>query len=128
MRVNTHMRILAALVLCVLCAAVQATPKIEHWTMENGVRVYFVRATELPIVQLRAVYDAAGARDPDGKNGLALMTNAMLRQGAAGLNADEIASGFESLGAQYGSSSERDMAIVELRSLSDAKLLNPALD
>jgi zinc protease len=109
-------------------AAASAVPKIEQWTMANGVRVYFVRTTELPLIQLRAVFDAAASRDPADKPGVASMTNDMLPQGADGLDADKIASGFEDLGAEFGTSSARDMAIVELRSLSDAKLLNPALD
>lgn len=117
-----------ALLLLMVSFGAHAQPKIEHWTLDNGARVYFIRATELPMVQLRAVFDAAASRDPAGKPGVALMTNAMLQQGAAGLSTDEIAAGFESLGAEYGSSSERDMAIVELRSLSEPKLLNPALD
>ncbi|HEY8554158.1 MAG TPA: pitrilysin family protein [Burkholderiales bacterium] len=105
-----------------------AQPRIEHWTLDNGARAYFVRTTELPLVQVRVVFDAAASRDPAGKPGVALLTNAMLRQGAAGMNADEIAHGFERLGAEYGSSSERDMAVVELRSLSDKQILDPAID
>ncbi len=122
-------RLMAAALLFLSGIGVAAAgPKIEHWTLDNGVRVYFVRTTELPLVQLRAVFDAAASRDPDGKGGVALLTNAMLRQGAAGMSADQIASGFESLGAELGNSSDRDMAILELRSLSAPKLLNPALD
>ncbi len=118
----------AGMTLMLASATASAVPKIEQWTMANGTRVYFVRATELPLVQLRAVFDAAGSRDPAGKSGLARMTSAMLEQGADGLDVDQIAAGFENLGAEFGSSSERDMAIVELRSLSEPNLLNPALD
>lgn len=118
----------AALVLLALSATAFATPKIEHWKLDNGARVYFVRTTELPLVQLRLVFDAASSRDPVGKGGVAVFTNGMLRQGADGLGADQIALGFEGLGAEFGTSAERDMAIVELRSLSDRKLLDPALD
>lgn len=121
-------RFAAALFLLALSAAASATPKIEHWTLENGARVYFVRTTELPLVHLRLVFDAASSRDPEGKGGVAVFTNGMLRQGADGLSADQIALGFERLGADFGTSAERDMAIVELRSLSDEKLLDPALD
>ena len=120
--------IVAGLVSLLFHGAAVAVPKIEHWTMDNGVRAYFVRTTELPLVQVRIVFDAASSRDPETKHGVALLTNGMLRQGAGVLNADQIASGFESLGAEFGSSSERDMAIVELRSLSEPKLLHPALD
>ena len=109
-------------------ATAGAVPKIEQWTLANGTRVYFVRATELPLVQLRAVFDAASSRDPAGKSGLARMASSLLPQGTEKIDVNQIASGFENLGAEFGSSSERDMAIVELRSLSNSKLLNPALD
>jgi zinc protease len=124
---SANLRLLTAGLL-LLSGSAAAGPKIEHWTLANGTRVYFVRTPQLPLVQLRVALDAAASRDPADKPGLALMTNAMLRQGAAGLNADQIASGFENLGAQLSNSSERDMAMVELRTLSDPKLLNPALE
>lgn len=120
--------VVAGMSLLMASATAGAVPKIEQWTLANGTRVYFVRTTELPLMQLRAVFDAAACRDPVDKPGVARMTNAMLAQGAGGLDVDQIASGFENLGAEFGASAERDMAVVELRSLSDPKLLNPALD
>lgn len=120
--------VMAGVGILLVSVSAMAVPKIESWTMTNGVRVYFVRTTELPLIQLRAAFDGASSRDPAGKFGVARMTNVMLPQGAGDLDADKIASGFESLGAEFGNNSERDMAIVELRSLSDPKLLNPALD
>lgn len=125
MRVNA---ILLSIVLLVFSNAASAVPKIEHWTLPNGARVYFVSTRELPLLQLRVVFDAASGRDPDDKAGLALMTNRLLRHGAGALTADDIANGFENLGAEFGTECERDMAVAELRSLSDPKLLNPALD
>jgi zinc protease len=105
-----------------------AAPKIKHWQLENGARVYFVEARELPMVQLRVAFDAAGSRDPQGKNGVAKLTSAMLREGAAGLSADDIAVRFENLGAEFDAGAGRDMATVDLRSLTDRALLEPALD
>lgn len=107
---------------------VQAGPRIEHWTLANGTRVYFVEAHDIPMVQLRLVFDAAASRDPAGKSGLALMTNRLLHEGAGGLDAGEIARRFESLGAEYGNDAGRDMAIVELRSLTEPGFLQPALE
>jgi zinc protease len=106
----------------------QAGPTIERWTLDNGTRVYFVAAPELPMVQLRVAFDAAGARDPKDKNGLAQLTNLMLREGAAGLSTDDIAQRFEGLGAEFGTGAGRDMATVDLRSLTDRALLEPALE
>lgn len=115
-------------VLALLANVAQAAPKIEHWTLDNGARVYFVRAKELPLLQLRLVFDAGSSRDPAERSGVALYTGRMLNFGAAGLDADAIAAGFENLGAEFGTGVDREMATVELRSLSDRKLLRPALD
>lgn len=121
-------KFIAVIALACVSGLAWGGPKIEHWTLDNGVRVYFVRATELPLVQLRIVFDAASSRDPAQKPGVAAMTNSMLRQGAGKLTADDIASGFEDLGAEFSTDSGRDTAILDLRSLSDTKLLHPALD
>lgn len=100
---------------------------IQHWTTDNGARVYFVEAPELPIVDLQVTFDAGGARD-NGKDGVALLTNALLSEGAGELNAQQIAERFDELGARFGSDSERDMATLTLRSLSEEKVLNAALE
>jgi zinc protease len=103
-----------------------ANPQIQQWQTSNGARVYFVAAPELPMIDIRVVFDAGSARD--GKQpGLALFTSAMLEEGAAGLNADTIASRFEDLGAQFSAGAYRDMATVGLRSLSKKAILKPAL-
>ncbi len=116
------------IVLLFSSSAAWALPKIEHWALANGVRVYFVESHELPMVSISAVFDAGSARDTRGKEGLAQLTNGMLAEGAGELNANEIAARLENLGAEYGASSDRDMAMVSLESLSDKEFLEPALD
>ena len=118
------------LALCVIAfiSPVEAAPKIQYWTLANGARVYFVETHELPMLQLRAVFDAGSSRDPADKGGLANLTSAMLEEGAGNVSADDIASRFEGLGAEFGAGIDRDMAGVSLRSLSDSSLLDPALD
>lgn len=101
-------------------------PRIQHWITANGARVYFVAAPGLPMVDIRVVFDAGSARD--GKvPGLARMTNAMLAQGAAGKDADAIATRFDSLGAEFSLNAERDMALLSLRTLITPRLLDPAV-
>ena len=106
----------------------EAGPKIQHWTLSNGARVYFVESRELPMLQVRVVFDAGSSRDPVEKAGVANLTAAMLDEGAGSLGADEIASRFEGVGAEFGAGVDRDMASVSLRSLSDSALLDPALE
>ncbi len=105
----------------------QATPEIQHWRTENQAQVFFVEAPQLPIVDIRIIFDAAGARDGD-KPGTALLTNGLLNEGTPGMNANQIAERFDSLGAQFGSASLKDMAVVSLRSLTQAELLDPAVE
>ena len=117
-----------ALVLAMLLTAlpVQAIPPIQHWLTDNGLRVYYVHAPELPMVDLNITFAAGSARD--GKHsGVAHMTSTLLDTGAAGLSATELASRIEALGAELDTGSARDMAWVTLRSLSDGEHLQPAL-
>lgn len=107
--------------------AVHALPEIQSWTTDNGTRVLFVEATELPMVDIRVVFDAGSARDAD-QPGVASLTNDLLDQGAAGLDAGAIARGFEQQGSNLGGGIGRDMAWLTLRSLSDKKLLTPSFD
>lgn len=121
------MRGLLAPALLLAAQAVVAGPDIQRWQLDNGVEVHFVAAPELPMVDVRLVFDAGSARDGD-RFGLALLTNGLLVEGTAGKDADAVARGFERLGARYGAEALRDMAIVSLRSLSDAEYLQPAAE
>ena len=95
----------------------QAAPKIENWVTDSGMRVYFVNVPEIPMLDLRLTFAAGSAYDGD-KAGIAGMTNSMLSKGAAGLNADQIAEAFESVGANFSASTGRDMASMGLRTLT----------
>lgn len=102
-----------------------ASPDVHHWLTDNGARVYFIETHALPMVDMRLVFDAAGARDPAGRNGLAMLTNDMLLDGTGELDSKAVAEGFENKGAEISTSSLRDMAIVSLRTLSDPRYLEP---
>jgi zinc protease len=102
-----------------------ATPVIQHWQTAQGTRVFFVEAHELPMVDVQVVFDAGSGRDHD-KPGLALLTNGLLSEGAAGRNADQISQSFENIGAVYGSSASMDSASVSLRVMTDAEKLDAA--
>lgn len=103
-----------------------STLAIQKWQTENGAQVLFLPAPELPMVDLRLIFDAGSARDGTVP-GLAQVTNGMLAEGSLHYSADQIASGFEELGAQFSNSSHRDMSVLSLRSLSQPELLQPAV-
>ena len=104
-----------------------ASPNIQHWQTSNGGQVYFVAADEIPMVDVRIVFDAGSARDSQHPAGTALMTNGLLAEGAAGDDAQIITEKFERVGAQFGNGALRDMAWLSLRSLRDDIYLQPAL-
>ncbi len=121
---NKHNKFWLLLLLFPLLAT--ASPDIQHWRSDNGARVYYVHAPELPMVDLRVVFDAGSAHDGE-QPGLAALTLALLDQGAGGRDADTIAETLEGLGAQLSGGSLRDMAYLQLRSLDRRALLEPAL-
>jgi len=107
-----------------------ASPEIQHWKTQNGAEVYFVPSNDLPMVDVRIVFDAGSARDSENKNvlaGTALMTNGLLAEGAAGDDAQILAEKFEAVGAAFGNGALKDMAWLSVRSLRDDKYLQPAL-
>jgi zinc protease len=127
---NTRRWVTAIAAVCLLLAAGVAAAahlEIQHWQTQNGARVYFVPAMELPMVDVQVVFDAGSARDGD-RPGLARLVSRLLDQGAGDMDADAIAERFEDLGAQFSASSQRDMAAAELRSLSDPEYLDPTID
>lgn len=120
-------RILTATFLILFSQFALAEINIQHWKTANGARVYFVAAPELPIVDVQVIFDGGAARDKD-KGGVALLTNALLPEGAGQLNAQQISERFDELGAQFGGDAQRDMANLSVRTLSDEKVLWPTLE
>jgi zinc protease len=103
-----------------------ATPKIENWVTESGLRVYFVNVPELPMLDLRLTFSAGSAYDAESP-GIAGLTSSMLSKGAAGLNADQIAEAFESVGADFSTSTGQDMTSISLRTLTLDEQLDTAM-
>lgn len=120
------MKLFTLLLLFTFVFPVTAAPTIEHWQTENGVRVYFVAAPELPMVDIKVVFDAGSARDPQNQFGVAVLTNGLLNEGAGGIAAGKIAEQFDAVGAQFGNGVDRDMASISLRSLTEPQLFESA--
>jgi len=120
-------QIIAVLCFMAVSVAVNATPQIQTWQTENGAKVLFVPATEIPMLDVRIVFDAGSARD-DGLSGLAVLTNGLLAEGAAGKTSQQIAEDFESVGAQIDNDAMRDMGLIGVRSLTESRYLSPAIE
>jgi zinc protease len=104
-----------------------ASMTLHSWHTKNGAKVMYVHAPQLPMVDIRVVFNAGSARD-GAHPGLASLTNLLLNHGAGKWDTDQIAERFDEVGANYGASAERDMAVVRLRTLTDKKMLEQAMD
>ena len=103
-----------------------ASPKIQTWQTANGAKVLFVPAPELPMVDVRMVFDAGSARDGD-KPGVTTFTNSLLSQGAGDWSAQQIAERMENVGANLELGALRDMAWVAVRTLTEPDAMQTAL-
>jgi len=110
-----------------IASAAWAGPRIETWETTKGARVLFVAAPDLPILDVRLVFDAGSARDGK-RSGLASLTAHLLTQGAGEWDADTVAERIESVGAELSASAGRDMATLSLRTLTEGIALDQALE
>ncbi|MGH8582228.1 MAG: M16 family metallopeptidase [Gammaproteobacteria bacterium] len=116
-----------AFLLLVSCSSLAwALHDSERWQTAKGTTVLFRRTPEPPMVDIRVVFDAGSARD-GAQWGLAALTNGMLAEGAGGLTGHQISEGFEGVGAQFENGSARDMAWLQVRSLSEPASLQAAV-
>ena len=104
-----------------------AGPEIQAWTTENGARVLFVEASDLPMVDVRVEFDAGSARDGDTP-GLANMTNHLLTESAGERNTDQIAERMEAVGAELGNGAGRDRAWMSLRTLTEPRAYETSIE
>ena len=109
---------------------VNKTVNIQEWQTKNGVRVLYVYAPELPMVDIQAIFDAGSVRDGN-KPGLASLTNGLLSHGAKlgnkTLSVDDISERFDSVGARFGAGASKDKAEISLRTLTDNKWLSKSV-
>ena len=107
------------------------TVEIKEWKTSNDVRVLYVYAPVLPMVDVQVIFDAGSVRDGN-KPGVASLTGSMLSHGARlgnkKLSVDDISERFESIGARFGSGASKDNASLSLRTLTDEKWFNKAVE
>lgn len=100
--------------------------KIDSWYVNNQLKVMFLQAKELPMVDLKLLVKAGSSMDGN-QYGLAHLTSSMLNQGTMQRDVNEISDHFTTLGALYAASTTKDYTSISLRSLTNKKTLNEAL-
>jgi predicted Zn-dependent peptidase len=92
-------------------------PKIEQFTLPNGMNVVLVEKHTLPIISTRIILDAGALRVPAAKGGVANLTATLLSEGTRDLSGSEIARKMDALGAQFGTAGAFSAAFVDLTAL-----------
>ena len=100
---------------------------IQSWQTKEGARVVFVPAPQLPMIDLSVLFDAGSARD-GAHPGVARLLNELLLEGAGEWDANTLANQLESRGIEISTRTSRDIAWVNMRSLSEKAILTVALD
>lgn len=74
-------------------------PQIHSSLLENGLRVYAVPWTELPLISVHLIIPRGAEADPSGQGGLADLTAEMLTLGTLKRSALQLAAEMDGLGA-----------------------------
>ncbi|ARU05671.1 peptidase M16 [Comamonas serinivorans] len=124
---------IGAILVMGFAGSVQAAIPIERWQQASGAQVYFVPSPGLPMVDVQIDFDAGERLVPAAQAGLAQATASMLQQGVAAgggqpaMDENQLGEAWADLGASFGASASNDRFSVNLRSLTDPKLLTPAV-
>ena len=105
--------------------AMATTFETQSWETNNGVRVIFYPAMEVPMLDISIAFAAGSAYDGE-QFGLSALTTQLLNQGNGGLDATRIAEKIETMGAQFSAESSRDMVTLNLRTLARPDALKEA--
>jgi zinc protease len=107
-------------------AAPEAQVLGTRYQLPNNLVWLFSPQTELPLVTLEILVKAGTLTDPPGKEGLANLTAALLRNGTQSRTSAQIAAELDFMGARLAASGGDDFATVSLTVLK--KDLGPALE
>ncbi|HEY0776743.1 MAG TPA: pitrilysin family protein [Gemmatirosa sp.] len=93
-------------------------PHFERRALPNGLRLVVAPVHRLPLVSVVVVVDAGAAADPEGKEGLAVLTARALVEGTATMDAVALVERVEGLGSALDSGADWDAAVVSLTALA----------
>lgn len=96
-----------------------APPAVDTWKLPNGLTVWFLPQTQVPLASVTLIVPRGGATDPAGKAGTTALMADMLDEGAGGLDAIALGEAFQRLGTDYEASVGTDATFVTIHALAD---------
>ncbi|MCZ2268901.1 MAG: insulinase family protein [Ignavibacteriales bacterium] len=94
-------------------------PLPEEFCLDNGLKVIFIRKTNLPIIKILMNINAGSKFDNELKKGLSHLTTLTIDEGAGGISALDLSDEFDMLGIDFGLSANKDQININLQSLSE---------
>jgi zinc protease len=107
-------------------AAEMKLPPVERTVLSNGMVLLVMEDARLPLVNFNMAIWGGSASDPAGLEGVADLTATLVRKGAGGRSAGEIAEAVEFMGGSLDSHAERDFTVFTAEFL--AKDMEKGLD
>lgn len=95
-------------------------PPYEIRKLANGMQVVLVQQNEQPVISVRIIIRAGAAQDPQGKNGVAMLTATLLDQGAGSRSAEQIAEQIDFIGGALGTGAGTDLTYVNAVVMNDS--------
>ncbi len=100
-------------------------PPIDKSVLANGLRVWSIRHTAIPVITIALLVRRGAADDPSGSEGLAAITLDMLDEGSGALSAIEMHEALARVGAQLDSDIGADASVLTVTAVS--RFLGPAV-
>ena len=94
-------------------------PEIKMFSLDNKLKVYHVKKTTLPIVQLNFIIPSGSIYDLQNQNGIAKLTSMLLDEGAGNLSGLEISDKLETLGSILNISCNKEFTTLSLLTLKE---------
>jgi len=94
-------------------------PHFHKFKLKNGLEVYFIPKTELPIVRINLVLNCGSRCDPANLKGLANLVSMCIDEGAGEYNALQLSDEIDLIGAHFSVYSDDDSIYITLQVLAE---------
>lgn len=94
-------------------------PEIKRTTLDNGLRIVYIRKEKLPLTRLNVMIESGSKYDPENKKGLSNLTSMIIDEGADGLSALDISDAFDMLGSDFSVHSDSESISLKLQTLTE---------
>ena len=94
---------------------------VNELPVKAGVEAFFVESHALPMISVQIAFRAGEAFEPEGKEGLAILTASLMNEGAGRLDSEEFQQALQEIGARLGAGADTLNFNVNLTTLTKNK-------